>query len=107
MKTASKFLVTALASLSLAMLAGCSVANHQESVGEYVDGSVITAKVKSAIAEDLGADAAASISVKTIQGDVVQLSGFTKTSGEKFRAGETARLTEGVKEVHNALVVVP
>lgn len=107
MKILSKLLVVTLTGLSVAMLQGCSVANQQESMGEYVDGSVATAKVKSRIAEDLGADVAANINVKTIQGGVVQLSGFTKTSDERLRAGEIARLTEGVKEVHNALVVVP
>lgn len=107
MKITSKFAAVALLGLSVAALQGCSVANHQESMGEYVDGSVITAKVKADIADNLGAGAAANISVKTIQGGVVQLSGFTKTQDEKSRAGAVARSVEGVKEVHNALVVVP
>lgn len=107
MKIASKFIAVALMGLSATLLQGCSVANHQESVGEYVDGSVITTKVKAGIADHLGAGAAANISVKTIQGGIVQLSGFTKTQSEKSRAAEVARSTEGVTEVHNALVVVP
>lgn len=106
MKITSKF-AAALVGLSVVMLQGCSVANHQESVGEYVDGSVITTKVKASIADNLGASTAANISVKTIQGGVVQLSGFTKTQSEKSRAGELARSVDGVTEVHNALVVVP
>lgn len=88
-------------------LAGCSVANHQESVGQYVDGSVVTTKVKAKIADTLGPADAANINVKTIQGGIVQLSGFAKSQSERTRAGEVARSVEGVTEVHNNLVVAP
>lgn len=94
-------------SLAVATLGGCSVANNQESMGEYVDGSVVTTRVKASIADNLGAGAAANINVKTIQGGIVQLSGFTKTQAEKDRAGQIARSAQGVKEVHNNLVVTP
>jgi osmotically-inducible protein OsmY len=107
MRIAYQIAVAVVMGLSFVTLEGCSVANHQESMGEYVDGSVITTKVKADIANDLGASAAANINVKTIQGGVVQLSGFTKTQNAKDRAGEVARSVDGVKEVHNNLVVVP
>ncbi|CAM5194423.1 Osmotically-inducible protein OsmY OS=Castellaniella defragrans OX=75697 GN=HNR28_000802 PE=4 SV=1 [Castellaniella defragrans] len=107
MRIAHQFAVVAIMGLSAVMLGGCSVANHQETMGQYVDGSVITTKVKAKIADELGAGDAANINVKTIQGGVVQLSGFAKTQNEKTRAGEVARSVEGVKDVHNNLVVVP
>ena len=93
--------------LAVVTLAGCSVANDQESMGEYVDGSVVTTRVKASIADKLGAGAAANINVKTIQGGIVQLSGFAKTQAEKDRAGEIARSVHGVEEVYNNLVVAP
>ena len=107
MKIARQVVVVAVIGLSSAVLGGCSVANHQETMGQYVDGSVITTKVKAKIADQLGASDAANINVKTIQGGVVQLSGFAKTQSERTQAGEAARSVEGVTDVHNNLVIVP
>ncbi|WP_448152972.1 BON domain-containing protein [Castellaniella caeni] len=45
--------------------------------------------------------------VKTIQGGIVQLSGFAKSQSERTRAGEIARSVQGVTEVHNNLVGAP
>ncbi len=91
---------------SIALLAGCSVAREQESVGQYIDGSAVTATVKSKLASD-PATSAVSISVKTIAAGVVQLSGFVKSQHEKERAGELARSVRGVSQVRNDLVVRP
>ena len=107
MKVIQRIAFAAVLGLGTVALAGCSVANHQETVGQYVDGSVVTTKVKAKIADELGAADAAGISVKTIQGGIVQLSGFAKTQNERARAGEIARTVEGVTEVHNNLVVAP
>ncbi|HEX7386294.1 MAG TPA: BON domain-containing protein [Castellaniella sp.] len=107
MQTVQKMAFAVVIGLGTLTLAGCSVANHQESVGQYIDGSVVTTKVKAKIADELGAADAAGISVKTIQGGIVQLSGFAKTDKERIRAGEIARTVEGVKDVHNNLVVTP
>lgn len=102
-----KIALAAVMGLASVTLAACSVANHQESVGQYVDGSVVTTRVKAKIADELGAADAANINVKTIQGGIVQLSGFAKSQSERTRAGEIARSAEGVTEVHNNLVVAP
>jgi osmotically-inducible protein OsmY len=107
MRIAHQFALVAVMGLSAVMLGGCSVASHQETMGQYVDGSVITTRVKAKLVDELGAADAANISVKTIQGGVVQLSGFAKTQKERTRAGEVARSVSGVTEVHNDLVVVP
>ena len=43
--------------------------------------------------------------MKTIDGGIVQLSGFAKSQHEKDRAGQIAREVKGVTEVRNSLVV--
>jgi osmotically-inducible protein OsmY len=105
MRIVHEIAFTTVLGLAAVTLAGCSVANHQETMGQYMDGSVVTTKVKAKIADELGAADAANINVKTIQGGIVQLSGFAKTSRERTRAGEVARSVPGVTEVHNNLVV--
>lgn len=74
-----------------------------ETAGQYVDDSVITTKVKSAILGD-PALKVTQISVETYQGKVL-LSGFVDSPQSVQRAGEVARSVEGVKEVKNNLVV--
>ncbi|WP_240141477.1 BON domain-containing protein [Nitrosomonas sp. HPC101] len=93
-----------IASTSIVMVSSCSVARHQESMGEYVDGSVITTEVKAKLAND-SETSAANINVKTIEGGEVQLSGFTNSQAEKNRAAELARSVKGVTKVHNDLIV--
>lgn len=88
----------ALAALLLA-LAGCAGSSTQESTGEYLDNSVITAKVKSAFVNDKEVSAL-DIKVTTFKGEV-QLSGFANTRAEIARAVEIARGVEGVKSVKN------
>ncbi|MFT0534104.1 BON domain-containing protein [Castellaniella hirudinis] len=107
MKTVHHIAFAAVVGLSAAVLAGCSVANHQESVGQYVDGSVVTTKVKAQLADQMGAGPAANINVKTIRGGIVQLSGFASSESERARAGDIARTVSGVSAVHNNLVVQP
>lgn len=88
------------------LLASCSVTRNQETVGEYVDGSIVTANVKAALVDSPDTKAS-SIHVQTMNGDTVQLSGYVKSSFEKNRAGEITRAVEGVREVKNDLVVKP
>lgn len=82
---------------------GCASTPKQKSTGEYIDDSVITAKVKTAIAQDPSVSAF-QINVTTYKG-VVQLSGFVDTAQAKSRAGEVAAGVEGVKSVKNDLAV--
>ena len=97
-------LLAAFVGASLGLLAGCTVARKQETVGQYIDGSAITTEVKARLADD-PATSAMAIHVATIDGGVVQLSGFAKSQAEKDRAGEIARAVKGVAEVRNDLVV--
>ena len=94
------------AGVGIVLLGGCSVAREQETVGQYIDGSAVTATIKTKLASDPGTSAL-NINVKTIRAGVVQLSGFAKSEREKIRAGEVARSVRGVTQVRNDLVVRP
>jgi osmotically-inducible protein OsmY len=94
----------ALSALALGTFAGgCASTRTSDSTGEYVDDTVVTAKVKSALMSD---DAVKSfdVSVETVKG-VVQLSGFVNTSAQKTAAGKDAEAVLGVKSVKNSLIV--
>ena len=100
--------LTALLALSGALAlggltGGCVATRTSDSTGQYVDDTVITTKVKSAL---LGDDAVKSfaVSVETVKG-VVQLSGFVDTSAQKSAAGHDATTVPGVKDVKNNLIV--
>ena len=82
-------------------LGACTATRSQQSAGEVVDDSVLTAKVKTALIEDPVAKAR-DVNVETYRG-VVQLGGFVDTAEQKARAGEVARGVGGVKEVRNDL----
>lgn len=107
MKNTQKIAFAVTMGLATISLVGCSVANEQESMGQYVDGSVVTTRVKAKIADQMGAGDAANINVETIRGGVVQLSGFAKSEAERARAGNLARSVPGVTSVHNSLLIQP
>jgi osmotically-inducible protein OsmY len=93
-----------LAALTLLIvLAGCASYPKQESTGQYIDNSVITAKVKANLAND-PAIKNRFISVKTYKGSV-QLSGFVDSYQEKAKAVADARRVPGVNNVVDSLVV--
>ena len=71
--------------------------------GDVVDDSVITAKVKTALATD-PVVAAHQVNVETREG-VVQLAGFVDSSDQKSKASELTRRVSGVKQVDNQLEV--
>ncbi len=71
--------------------------------GKYVDDSMVTAKVKTALAKELKTDSV-SVSVETYRGKVI-LSGFVDNDGQKQKAASVAKSVEGVTEVKNALEV--
>ena len=96
----------ALVALPLAgvtMLSGCASTAHQESAGQYVDSSVITAKVKAKLLADKSVKSLP-ITVNTFR-NTVQLSGFVDNSYQKQRAVELARSVEGVADVQDSLVI--
>jgi osmotically-inducible protein OsmY len=104
MRIASLVLSVA-AALVAVQTAGCSVARDQQSVGSFVDDSVLTTRVKAKFAEDPTVSALA-IQVETLKG-TVQLSGFAKSGAEKAMAEKLARDVSGVQSVRNDIVVRP
>ena len=87
----------------VASFAGCASTPTHESTGHYVDNTVITSKVKTALASD---DFLKSFQISvTSYKDTVQLSGFVNSQAAKDKAGDLAKGVEGVKTVKNNLIV--
>jgi osmotically-inducible protein OsmY len=99
----NQLISTSIIALALLFSTGCSSTRDQSSTGEYIDDSVITARVKTAFFNDPGLKVT-EINVETFKGDV-QLSGFVTTFDEINKAGVLARGVAGVRMVHNDIVV--
>jgi hyperosmotically inducible protein len=81
------------------------VRNTNATVGQDIDDSLVTVRVKAALVGDPDTKAR-QIGVETLHG-VVQLSGFVATDTERDRAGVVATAVSGVREVHNDLALTP
>jgi osmotically-inducible protein OsmY len=103
MKTVRPIVQSMLLLLVMVVIAGCAGTRTTESSGEYMDSSVITAKVKAAIYDDKDLKVY-DITVETFK-DGVQLSGFVNSAEIKNRAGVVAGRVHGVKSVKNDLIV--
>jgi len=84
---------------AVALVAGCASTPTQESTGQYMDDSTITAKVKAAIFNDASLKSA-EINVETFKRQV-QLSGFVSSSANMDEAVAVARGVGGVLSVKN------
>ena len=82
---------------ALAATLGCASTAKQEGTGEYVDDTVITAKVKAAILNEPTLKSA-EVNVETFKG-VVQLSGFVSSKEAENTAVAVTRTVGGVKSV--------
>ncbi len=85
--------------VTLASAVGCSSTPQKEGTGQYIDDSVITAKVKAALIES-PVTKATEINVETFKG-IVQLSGFVTSQDAANKAVDLARGVSGVKSVTN------
>ena len=99
MRQLVKYLSALFLAVTLVSAVGCAPTSKQEGTGEYIDDSVITAKVKAAIFDD-ATTKVLEINVETFKG-VVQLSGFVSSQAAANRAVELARGISGVKGVTN------
>jgi len=88
-----------VAVLIVTLAMGCASTPKQEGTGEYVDDTVITAKVKAAVFNEPSLKSA-EINVETFKG-VVQLSGFVNSQADINKAVEVARSVRGVTSVKN------
>lgn len=99
MKSANRLWPLVLALL----LSACAPTRTSEGTGEYLDDSLITAKVKASIFNDPGLKST-EINVETFKGDV-QLSGFVSNPESANKAIALARGVKGVKSVKNDMRV--
>ena len=105
--TKRNLLAPTLAAAALA-LGACASGNtthpnegsKSESTGQYIDDATVTAKVKTAIASDVGVKAASNVNVETYRG-VVQLSGFADSDAQASKAVAAAKKVNGVRSVKN------
>jgi osmotically-inducible protein OsmY len=95
------YAMTLVAALLLA--GGCASNSKQETTGQYIDDSSITAHVKKAIFDEPTLKVT-QINVETYKA-VVQLSGFVDTSSQVGTAGSLARAVQGVASVKNDIRV--
>ena len=87
------------AAVALTALVGCASTQKQESTGQYVDDTAITAKVKKAIFDEPTLKSA-EINVETFKGRV-QLSGFVSSRANIDRAVSVTQGVSGVASVGN------
>jgi hyperosmotically inducible protein len=99
MTNITRKLATLAGVVLMATTLGCASTRTQEGAGEYVDDTVITAKVKAAILNEPTLKSA-EVNVETFKGEV-QLSGFVSSQAAESKAVEVARGVSGVKSVKN------
>jgi hyperosmotically inducible protein len=92
-----------LLSIGFLFCAGCASTPTEEGTGEFLDDSVITAKVKTAILRDINLKVT-QIKVITFKGDV-QLSGTVDSQDAAQIAVKVAQGVAGVKSVKSDLQV--
>ena len=89
------------AAIALALAACASDGpGAQRGAGDLDKDATLTARVKSAIATDVGARTAAAINVEAFQG-TVQLTGFAGSREQVERAAAAAQKVQGVRSVKN------
>lgn len=97
-------LVIGLSSLALIIgISGCAGDRYTQSTGEHIDDHGTSSNVNKALGDDTQYKYGG-VNVETFKG-IVQLSGFVNSKDEKGRAGDLAKMVEGVKEVKNDLIV--
>ena len=99
----TRYITAAFTALALVAAVGCASTPTTEGTGEYVDDTMITTKVKTAILNEPTLKVA-EINVETFKG-VVQLSGFVSSQADINKAVEVARGVGGVKSVKNDMRV--
>ncbi|ATA22237.1 MAG: BON domain-containing protein [Gibbsiella quercinecans] len=99
-KTISALCMAALVAVAVS---ACAPTAKSEGTGGYIDDTVITTKVKSALLADKGIKST-EINVETFKGRV-QLSGFVSSQADANRAIQITRGVAGVRTVANDMRV--
>lgn len=95
----TSYLSVIFLAIFLSLAIGCAGSPTQESTGEYLSDTWITAKVKTALAND-SIVKSTEVNVETFKG-IVQLSGFVSSNAAMNQAVLVARGVEGVASVKN------
>jgi osmotically-inducible protein OsmY len=88
----------------VAVLAACADGPRASHPPESGSDAALSARVKAAIATDVGARAASSLNVETY-GGVVELSGFADSEQQAMRAAQAAKKVQGVRSLKNEIRV--
>jgi len=88
-----------VAAVAVLSTVGCRVMHHEETAGQYVDDTTLSARAKTALIKDSNVKAS-DFSVQVYQGHVT-LTGVAKTPTESKLAEEDIRAIDGVKSVKN------
>ena len=88
-----------VAAVALVSTVGCRVMHHEETAGQYVDDSTISARAKAALIKDSNVKSS-DFSIEVYQGNVT-LTGVAQTPTEAKLAVEDIRSVDGVKSVKN------
>ncbi|MEX0729776.1 MAG: BON domain-containing protein [Aquisalimonadaceae bacterium] len=99
----SRLLSIFLLAFTVFGLVGCAATETRQAPGEYIDDSVITTKVKTAIFNEPDLKVL-EINVETFRGEV-QLSGFVSSQAAANRAVTVARGVGGVTSVKNGMQI--
>ena len=103
MTIAQRLLTAIMSSLLVVTVVGCAPTATRAGTGEYIDDTVITAKVKGALVADPDLKAT-EINVETFRG-TVQLSGFVSAPEHIPKATQLTRGIEGVKSVKDDIAI--
>jgi hyperosmotically inducible protein len=95
----SKYFSAVFMAIALICATGCAPTAQHEGTGQYIDDSVITAKVKAAVFDEATLKSA-EINVETFKG-VVQLSGFVNSAADIQNAARLVQGVGGVRSVRN------
>ena len=99
----TNYLICTFTALILVLSNGCAVTHDQETVGAYIDDSVITSTIKTRLFDEKSIDST-SISVETLNGNV-QLIGSVKNVSQKNTVESIALKVKGVRKVKNDIVI--
>jgi osmotically-inducible protein OsmY len=97
MRFALKF--STVAAVAMLSTVGCRVMHHQETTGQYVDDTTLSARAKAALIKDKNVKSS-DFSIEVYQGNVT-LTGVASTPTEAKLAEEDIRAIDGVKSVKN------
>jgi osmotically-inducible protein OsmY len=90
---------SAVAAVAVLAITGCQVMHHEETAGQYVDDTTLSARAKAALINDKNVKSS-DFSIEVYQGNVT-LTGVAQSPAEAKQAEQDIRAIGGVKSVKN------